>query len=357
MARGRGKGRKLDIHGDFSVADGGSRSGSKQSDMEGMIERCDDEKVHPGVEEKTLEMENLMTGEAQTDMGRMDRLSIGSSLKQDNGSKHLDGVAAELDRGGGSKSWAAFFADNRLKGKGSELKFITPSVANGKRVVRFHSKEVVSKENRWKSSLIGCVYGIKPRVERISAFALARWRKYGLISVSRVNSELFLFQFNDEQGCEQVVEGGPFTFDNHPLILKKWQPRLILDTAACALPIWIQLPGLPWEFWTVEMLSKIGSVCGKPLYCDKCTLSKVKLGFARILVEMEATGEFPECIELADENGKGFMQKVVYEWRPLVCSKCRKFGHLQQDCKLGKVEKLQWKVKDKPIFEEIDKKT
>lgn len=79
----------------------------------------------------------------------------------------------------------------------------------------------------------------------------------------------------------------------------------------------------------MEMLSKIGSICGKPLYCDKCTFSKMKLGFVRILIEMDSSREFPNFVEISNENGDGFKQKVVYEWWPLVCSKCKKFGHLQ----------------------------
>lgn len=57
------------------------------------------------------------------------------------------------------------------------------------------------------------------------------------------------------------------------------------------------------------MLSRIGSICGKPLYYDRCTLSKMKLGFARILVEMDASGDFPEVIEMTDENSAEFQQK------------------------------------------------
>lgn len=55
----------------------------------------------------------------------------------------------------------------------------------------------------------------------------------------------------------------------------------------------------------------------------------MKLGFSRILVKMDASGEFLEFIELVDEHGAIFKQKVVYKWRPLVCSNCKKFGHLK----------------------------
>ncbi|XP_050222191.1 uncharacterized protein LOC126672286 [Mercurialis annua] len=100
-----------------------------------------------------------------------------------------------------------------------------------------------------------------------------------------------------------------------------------------SIPIWIHLPGLPWEFWTKEMLSKIGSTCGAPLYCDQCTLSKTKLDFARILVEMEANGEFPNRVILQDERGAQFSQKIDYEWKPQRCEVCKKLGHLSSNCK------------------------
>lgn len=93
------------------------------------------------------------------------------------------------------------------------------------------------------------------------------------------------------------------------------------------------------------MLSKIGSVYGKPLYCDKCTVLKMKMRFARILVEMNFFRDVPEMIELVDEQGVVFQQKVIYEWKPIICSKCRNFGHLQQDCRVGQLGKEVWKVK------------
>lgn len=168
------------------------------------------EKDYKVVEERTLEMENLKTNgiEVQADIKMVNRLVDGSSLKQNNDSKEIYGSDVELVQGGVSKPWVTLFADNQLKEKGSELKFVTPTVLNGRRIVRFHSAEVIQEENRWKNTLLGCVYGLQPRMERITSFAQARWRRYGLISVSKVNSELFLFQFNDEQGRDQYWQMG-----------------------------------------------------------------------------------------------------------------------------------------------------
>lgn len=58
-------------------------------------------------------------------------------------------------------------------------------------------------------------------------------------------------------------------------------------------------------------------------------------------------GSFLEVIELQNENSTGFSQKIVFEWWPIVCYHCRKFGHSKQDCGLMKKQKSVWKFKDK----------
>lgn len=93
------------------------------------------------------------------------------------------------------------------------------------------------------------------------------------------------------------------------------------------------------------MLSKIGSICGKPQYCDKCTISRIKFGYARILVEMDSLGDFHEIIELIDEHGVGFQEKVVYEWKPSICTICKRFGHHKQYCREGTLEVGVEKIK------------
>lgn len=342
MARGRGRGRKQLAQGDFAVAEasrsvvihGEEKEGEDVEDLED-----DDEK-----RSSDPDLGSLEKGFDEKERMGVELDGTGVEIQGDHGSIDSKGVEG-FHTGMVVKPWIALFADNRLKEEGSELRYVSPSVANGRRIVNFHSDELIQEEKLWKNAFLVYVYGLQPRLERFNVFAHARWKKYGVVSVSRVNADLFMVKFSSESGGEQMMKEGPFTFDNHPVVVKKWQPRFSFDTAICALPIWIQLPGLPWEFWSIDMLSKIGSVCGRPMYCDKCTLSKVKLGFARILVEMDSSGDFPDLIDLIDEQGNVFRQKVVYDWKPSVCSICRRFGHLGKDCKNNRQEKMVWRVK------------
>ena len=91
-----------------------------------------------------------------------------------------------------------------------------------------------------------------------------------------------------------------------------------------SVPIWIQFPGLPWEFWSTDSLSLIGSICGKPFYCDQCTITKSMLSYDRIQVEMDVFGDFLDFVTLKDESGAQFKQPIIYKWRPLYCETCKK---------------------------------
>ena len=80
-----------------------------------------------------------------------------------------------------------------------------------------------------------------------------------------------------------------------------------------SLTIWIQLPELDIKYWGMHSLSKLGSVIGIPLKTDKYTKDKSMLKYARLLVEMQLEGPFPDFIEFANERDVIIRQKIVYE--------------------------------------------
>lgn len=89
-------------------------------------------------------------------------------------------------------------------------------------------------------ALVGSVYDLKPNLEKLTSYALNRWKKYGFLNIYCINFSLFLFQFFDEYGYHLFLRNGPFSFDNHPFILRKWSPRMSLDVSSlCSAPVWI----------------------------------------------------------------------------------------------------------------------
>ncbi|XP_058742497.1 uncharacterized protein LOC131614990 [Vicia villosa] len=108
-----------------------------------------------------------------------------------------------------------------------------------------------------------------------------------------------------------VLMKGPYFFRNIPLMLKEWGPdfnfkRDMLHT----LPLWITLPQLPLHLWGANSLSKIGSAIGVPLVTNECTANKLRISYARILVEIDITKELTKEVAIKDCEGRKLMQKA-----------------------------------------------
>ncbi|XP_058776555.1 uncharacterized protein LOC131650866 [Vicia villosa] len=153
---------------------------------------------------------------------------------------------------------------------------------------------------------------------------------------------------------DAVLMKGPYTLRNISMLLKEWKPGFDLQQDLLrTLPLWIKLPQLPLHLWGARSLSKIGSAIGVPLVTDECTTSKLRVSYARILVEVDITKALTHEISIKDCEGIKLAQKVEYEWRPLYCDQCQKIGH---NCKTKRKEKeKQWIPKPKPQENQLEK--
>lgn len=99
-------------------------------------------------------------------------------------------------------------------------------------------------------------------------------------------------------------------------------------------------------------LGKIGSVIGKPLYVVECATKKLRMSYARILVEVDITMKQTYHMMIKDSDGKLIKQMVEFQWKPKYCGTCLKSGH---DCQneIGKSSNI-WHEK-KPKAETIPK--
>ncbi|GAA0145777.1 hypothetical protein LIER_36183 [Lithospermum erythrorhizon] len=76
---------------------------------------------------------------------------------------------------------------------------------------------------------------------------------------------------------------------------------------------------------------------GKPLFADRNTSEQRRLGYAIVCVEVKVDSTLFEEIPVKYANGYVHYQKVHYEWVPSKCSKCKVFGHTDQNCQAVQV--------------------
>ncbi|KAK4384016.1 hypothetical protein Sango_3100300 [Sesamum angolense] len=144
---------------------------------------------------------------------------------------------------------------------------------------------------------------------------------------------------------EEVIEGGPWLYLGQPIVLKKWEPGMVLRKLKhTEVPVWIKLRHLPVELWTTEGLSTVASGIGRPLYPDAITRACTRLDFARVCVMLNVSSKLPKYVIIMMPNELGGESAckvdVEYEWLPPKCKQCVSLGHSMATCpESNKIEK------------------
>ncbi|KAK6159899.1 hypothetical protein DH2020_003280 [Rehmannia glutinosa] len=108
-----------------------------------------------------------------------------------------------------------------------------------------------------------------------------------------------VFKFKMEHDRDLVIRGGPYSVYGRPLLLKPL-PKFfnIGDDDIRSVPVWINLPYLPWEFWNEKAIEKIASLVGTPITTNRLTRTKDKMEYARVFVEVDVSKELTRSVNI-----------------------------------------------------------
>nr|GEU75037.1 hypothetical protein [Tanacetum cinerariifolium] len=142
-------------------------------------------------------------------------------------------------------------------------------------------EEIVNEgSKKWELTVCGYFVGYKMSYQEMRYNIFRMWGKYGLIKVIPNGNGVFLFKFKNTEGVKSVI-----------------------DMDGCM-----------------------------------CKLGNGRLGFARVLADVEAGKGLPEKIEIIYKNNEGMITcnksvNVNYDWSPDMCSFCKVFGHCDRNCR------------------------
>nr|GEW25381.1 DUF4283 domain-containing protein [Tanacetum cinerariifolium] len=104
------------------------------------------------------------------------------------------------------------------------------------------------------------------------------------------------------------------------------------------IPLWIKLFNLPLATWSSKGISATASSLGKHVIMDQTTAKMYdegvgRIGYARLLIEVNAQDNLKNIIEICYKNAKQKTSyskyvNVVYDWMPPKCEFCKVFGHV-----------------------------
>lgn len=116
-----------------------------------------------------------------------------------------------------------------------------------------------------------------------------------------------------------------------------WDYKLGFDSPIA--PVWAGLPGLDFGFCITSYFKSITAPLSKFLVVDLPTHTHTRPHYARVCVELDLTKPRPINIKTDLENGKAFIQPVIYENIPKYFTHCCLLGHELSTCKRMGVHK------------------
>ncbi|XP_058782915.1 uncharacterized protein LOC131657547 [Vicia villosa] len=243
------------------------------------------------------------------------------------------------------KLWVDILTENRNPTKGLSMQYVAPNVTNEGIVIEIEEDDIVSEVKYWETTLILYAMGEELSMNMVKNFMEKVWNFVKLPDLFYHEEGYFILRFHSHDDMDAVLMRGPYTLRNISLMLREWKPDFNLKRDMLrTVPLCVKLPKLPLHLWGEKSLSKIGSAIGVPLVTDECTTNKLRVSYARILVEVDTTREMIKEIAIKDCEGRIMKQPVEYEWKPLFCDRCQSIGHKCKD-----FVKRQWKPKAKPV--------
>lgn len=117
-----------------------------------------------------------------------------------------------------------------------------------------------------------------------------------------------------------------------PIILQRWAPIFYASRIKISKePIWVRLPGLPFELWTSAFFHLLGDHMGEFIDLDYSFKHTKDMAMARTLVLLDLREGLAEDVCLATKYGQ-ITQTLDYEGVPFGCHRFHSVDHLMAQC-------------------------
>ncbi|XP_028775904.1 uncharacterized protein LOC114732736 [Neltuma alba] len=170
--------------------------------------------------------------------------------------------------------------------------------------------------------------------------------KYDNFELVDLPNNYFVFRTTNRELNKRLLYDGPWIIQGHYLAVQRWSPNFNPDyNKVKKLAIWVRVPTLPIHCYSEECLLELGNMIGRALKVDLNTLAHyqsssnmVERGkFARVSVEIDLNKKLQSKFVI-----RRTVYTVEYEGLDIICFKCGKYGHTQEDCPLNaELEKTQ----------------
>uniref|UniRef100_A0A7N2KW36 DUF4283 domain-containing protein n=1 Tax=Quercus lobata TaxID=97700 RepID=A0A7N2KW36_QUELO len=176
--------------------------------------------------------------------------------------------------------------------------------------------------------------GRKEEIEKVVQDTLRRaWGMDEGMHIVEVGSNLFQFKFKTEFELERVFEGGPWTFDNQVLLLRKWQLGMTAKNVRFdSISLWVQIWDASFDMVSPTVAAEIGSCMRVVEEVEKRHRQDGQNLFMRVKAAIPVAKPVRQGGFLAGLDGQKMMTTFKYERLPMFCHYCGLLGHDIKHC-------------------------
>lgn len=184
-----------------------------------------------------------------------------------------------------------------------------------------------------KASLLGKILSSREVSPKGLLGALQQSWKSTKFRIKRIAGNLFQFFFDDINTLSSIIEDGPRCFENHLIILKRWQPNWESNPFLFnSTEFWVHLVKYPSHYYTIEV--------GRQIMTDwtACISGQLRERrnyggrFFRFRISVDVTKPIRRfyCLQLPGTvSTRGLIQ---YERLPKLCKNCGLQSHTVNFC-------------------------
>ena len=159
------------------------------------------------------------------------------------------------------------------------------------------------------------------------------WRPGKGVCIKDLSPTLVLFQFFHEIDINRVLESGPWTFDQHILLVNRLDENKQPQNVPLFLAdFWIQIYNLPIGFMSEKFLKNIRDYVGIFLGSDEHNCMGVWRNYMRIWVSIDVRKPLKRRMKLKKEGGEWIWIDFKYEQLNIFCFICGLLGHTEKQC-------------------------
>ena len=156
-------------------------------------------------------------------------------------------------------------------------------------VIMVRSKHRKKTLEDWSLCLLGMFHTTKLIDFRAAKnHLLSAWKMGGnVVKITDFGDGLFRFNFSMEGQLKWVINNGPWSFDNHILLLRRWEKGMTAFSVNFqTVPMWVQVWGLPFDLINKEVGIDIGQGIGRVIEVDWKAIASDQARFLRVRVDV-----------------------------------------------------------------------